>query len=132
MITEDYVSLESAKLLREKGFDERCEYVYRTPDENMIYALEKFFKPIKNSELIDEVYTAPTLSITMKWLREVYNYHICICLDSYIEEYDNQYYIVIRQRQDKLDIVSPVEQVFFNTYEEAAEAAIKYCLENLI
>lgn len=132
MITEDYVSLESAKLLREKGFDEMCEYVYRNPDENMIYVLQKFFKPIKNSELIDEVYTAPTLSITMKWLREVYNYHICICLDSYIEEYDNQYYIVIRQRQDKLDIVSPIEQVFFNTYEEAAEAAIKYCLENLI
>ena len=29
MITEDYVSFETAKLLKEKGFDEPCVYVYR-------------------------------------------------------------------------------------------------------
>ena len=28
MITEDYVSLEVAKLLKEKGFDEPCDFVY--------------------------------------------------------------------------------------------------------
>ena len=132
MITEDYVSLEVAKLLKEKGFDEMCEYVYRNPDENMIYVLQKFFKPIKNSELIDEVYTAPTLAVAIKWLREVHNYHISICLDSYVEPYNNEYYIVIRRRKDKFEEISPCEKVFFNTYEEATEVAIKYCLENLI
>lgn len=28
MITEDYVSFETAKLLKEKGFDEKCQKVY--------------------------------------------------------------------------------------------------------
>ena len=28
MITEDYVSFETAKLLKEKGFDEYCKSVY--------------------------------------------------------------------------------------------------------
>ena len=28
MITEDYVSFETAKLLKEKGFDEPCQYFY--------------------------------------------------------------------------------------------------------
>ena len=101
MITEDYVSFEVAKLLKEKGF-------------------------------IGYEYLRPTLSIAMKWLREVHNYDISICLDSYVEPYDNQYYIVIRRRKDKYENVSPCEQAYFDTYEEAAEAAIKYCLENLI
>ena len=35
MITEDYVSFEVAKLLREKGFNEECEYFYdEYKDEN--------------------------------------------------------------------------------------------------
>lgn len=132
MITEDYVSFETAKLLKEKGFDEICEYEYGVPNVDRGYILRKFFKPIQNAELIDDAYTAPTLQMATKWLREVHNYDISICLDSYVEPYDNQYYIVIRRRKDKYENISPCEQVYFDTYEEACEAAIKYCLENLI
>jgi hypothetical protein len=32
MITEDYVSFETAKLLKEKGFNERCNRVYQGPN----------------------------------------------------------------------------------------------------
>lgn len=28
MITEDYISFEVAKLLKEKGFDAECDYLY--------------------------------------------------------------------------------------------------------
>jgi len=70
--------------------------------------------------------------MAMKWLREVHNYDVGVLLDSYVEPYDNEYYIVIRRRRDKYENISPCEQVYFNTYEEACEAAIKYCLENLI
>ena len=28
MITEDYVSFETAKLLKENGFDSECDYLY--------------------------------------------------------------------------------------------------------
>lgn len=132
MITEDYVSLEVAKLLREKEFNEICEYEYGVPKVDGEYVLQRFFKPIKNSDLIDEAYTAPTLAVAMKWLREVHNYHICISIDSYVKPYNNEYYFFIRRRKDKFEEISPCEQVFFKTYEEAAEVAIKYCLEKLI
>lgn len=119
MITEDYVSFETAKLLKEKGF--RCDtlHYYYDKDGDLLFSS------------YDE-FAAPTLQMAIKWLRETHNYHICICLDSYVEPYNNEYYIFIRRRKDRFEEVSPCEQVFFKTYEEAAEAAIKYCLENLI
>ena len=122
MIQEDYVSFETAKLLNEKGFDEGCIYVYRHDGSEDIWDADKE----------DIECQKPTLQMAMKWLRKVHNYDISICLDSYVEPYDNQYYIVIRRRKDKYENISPCEQVYFDTYEEACEAAIKYCLENLI
>lgn len=127
MITEDYVSFEIAKLFKEKGFDEICIGFY-TPQKELHFT----FLGETNSMWLDDSISAPTLQMAMKWLREVHNYNISICLDSYVEPYDNQYYILIRRRKDKYENISPCEQVFFDTYEEACEAAIKYCLENLI
>lgn len=143
MITEDYVSFEVANLLKKKGFNELIGFVYSENGELM--KLSDFgVRYLSNSECDDyphwqfpiegvsSIVSAPTIQMAMKWLREVHNYDICICLDSYVEPYDNQYYILIRRRKDKYENISPCEQVYFDTYEEAAETAIKYCLENLI
>lgn len=124
MITEDYLSFETAKLLKEKGFDGQCHMSIGKDEQGEILA--------KGTDWDDSFIPCPTIQIAMKWLRQVHNYVISICLDSYVEPYDNQYYIVIRRRKDKYEEVSPCEQVFFDTYEKACEAAIKYCLENLI
>jgi len=130
MITEDYVSFETAKLLKEKGFAETSNTIgtYNDKGEFYLYKHEKGY----NHNHLTSWYSAPTLQMTMKWLREVHNYAISICLDSYVEPYDNEYYIVIRRRKDRFEEISPCEQVYFKTYEQACEAAIKYCLENLI
>ena len=133
MIKEDYVGFETAKLLKEKGFDWDCKQVYdlvrpQSCADGKMY--DNF--PDENPNAYGELVSAPTLQMAMKWLREVHNYDVSICLDSYVEPYDNQYYIVIRRRKDKYENISPCEKVFFDTYEEACEAAIKYCLENLI
>ncbi len=134
MITEDYVSFETAKLLKEKGFQAKCTACYHDSDHTLelISGRINFCNPRFKRYKGIPPYNAPTLQMAMKWLREVHNYDISICLDSYVEPYDNQYYIVIRRKKDKYENISPCEQVYFDTYEEACEAAIKYCLENLI
>ena len=48
MITENYVSFEVAKLLKEKRFDAECNYEYGIPVVEQGYVLQMFFKPIKN------------------------------------------------------------------------------------
>lgn len=69
---EQLVSLEVAKLLKEKGFDEYCENIYRIDIEQLI----KTFR--KNSILPGVCCSAPTQSLTQKWLRERGNFHITI------------------------------------------------------
>jgi len=56
MNTEDYVSLEVAKLLKEKGFDEYCENVYK---EDCKVSLKTAFRT--NKDLPKTYYSKPTL-----------------------------------------------------------------------
>lgn len=118
MVTEDYVSFETAKLLKEKGFENdaiSCINVFKGHihkiQDRLIHA--------------DDDVTIPTLQMAMKWLREVHNIFIQVELyskyDNYcFELFQNTYRLIIEHRE------------VYNSYEETAEAAIKYCLENLI
>jgi len=125
MITEDYISFEIAKLLKDKRFNEPC-YAYWHEDENRLIISQSMY-PIKN--ITNPCFfgpAAPTLQMAMKWLRDIHGLFIHIDV---IREAS----CWLADIQDiKGDVsVYPVEKEFPN-YEEACEAAIKYCLKNLI
>jgi hypothetical protein len=144
-ITEDYCSFEIAQLLKEKGFDEYCLFCY---EQNVFshttnFTLERalyreILIGIKNSEFeenaIHNVFTAPSQSRALKWLREVHHYYIQIMLDSWACGDHLGYYVVIQKTDSDFEIMlqDAVDEVFYQTYEEACEAALKYTLENLI
>jgi len=70
--------------------------------------------------------------MTMKWLREKYN----ICITIYPDK-ENGYEAVLYDTKDNVEIILQSfgvygSHIFGGSYEEACEAAIKYCLENLI
>jgi hypothetical protein len=77
---------------------------------------------------------APTLQMAMKWLREVHNLHI--------EVYRTAcgYLYIISKVPTGSDLYNNGDAYDgddensgqWTTYEKACEAAIKYCLENLI
>ena len=120
MITEDYVSFEIAKLLKEKGLDEPCIYVYRHDGSEDIWDADKE----------DIACQKPTLQMAMKWLREVHNIHVVPKFDFYAGDYTGRIYDGRRgSTGEKDDYIAIVGN---STYEQAAEAAIKYCLEKLI
>ena len=154
MITEDYVSFETAKLLKEKGFKEWCRQCYgldvRHNGEPIDVDEEYELKNTGRDNEIEYVdggrmydygcgnfnpgspYAAPSLYVAMKWLREVHKIHIQI----WILE-DNGYWFDIEkilnaQYKHKSLYSTGLEDIYFNSYEEACEAGIKYCLENLI
>lgn len=117
MITEDYASFETAKLLKEKGFDCASKVWY---SEN-------------TSQFGGEKYTficpAPTLQIAMKWLREVHK----LSIEPYYDEVLTWVVDIkhIGKHTDTREFET-VRENCYKTYEQACEAAIKYCLENLI
>ena len=125
MITEDYVSFETAKLLKEKGFDEPC---CRNVSRG-------FISDILVKEASEEPsYPQPTIAMAMKWLRESHKIHICVEIGFDVD--NKQYYFfvpsVCRFSDKSGEYETPFGEKEFETYEESCESAIKYCLENLI
>lgn len=123
MITEDYVSFETAKLLKEKGFKGQGEHFY---EDNKITNYINYWPKITPKQRYEAI-EAPTLQMAMKWLREVHN--ICISVDVKIG--GGKYYVCISSTENGLSH-GVLEDEVWDTYEEACEVAIKYCLENLI
>jgi hypothetical protein len=69
--------------------------------------------------------------MTMKWLREVHNIHIEVGLQENINEDKFQYRVKLFNPKTSTWVLN-AKVHNWNTYEDACEAAIKYCLENLI
>ena len=118
MITEDYVSFETAKLLKEKGFNEVSDWGYM---ENGM-CVEMIDYPT-----IPPTYWGVTLQMAMKWLREVHNLFIEISVDEMLRDKGYQWALYDNNTKE----IMPYSG-WGNTYEESCESAIKYCLENLI
>ena len=151
MITEDYVSFETAKLLKEKGFDcnTNCYYLEDSATRTLFYSpiRENHNASIENNELDIHInissgkMSSPTLQMVMKWLREKQNlfieiqYYGCEADKKAHFEYsyvisefvkiDNKICTVVGLKEKKA-------KARFSSYEEACESAIKCCLENLI
>lgn len=131
MITEDYVSFNIAKLLKEKGFNVYVRSFYDADDMPAQHN-EALWDWNLNKE--NYRFSAPTLQIAMKWLREVHHYYIQVMLDSWALGSHTGYYVVIQKTDSDFEMMlhDVRERVFYDTPEEAAEDAIMYILENLI
>ena len=140
MMAEDYVSFEVAKLLNEKGFDEKCISVYHDGELRLVSSLGIFCGAgilaeqtltYTNSECkwSPIMISAPTLQMAMKWLRKVHEIFIRPNINFL---YPIRYYCEIFCYGDNLKTQQDVKTENFESPEQACEAAIKYCLENLI
>lgn len=128
MLKEDCVSYETAKLLKEKGFDAYTEH-------NMWYVVEEFSTgchwnscTYKVGDITREYdkeccIVIPTLQMAMKWLREVHNIDVTITPD----RKENYTAMVFVNKELPFTTIGS-----FKTHEVACDAAIKYCIENLI
>lgn len=135
MITEDYVSFETAKLLKENGFGGECMSMYLTPKPHsgMGNPNEAKIAPHGRDSHYYDGYLyqceAPTLQMAMKWLREEHKLYINIWADPKDAENDNFDIIFRAQVYNGTSNYGTYE---FSTYEHACDASIKYCLEKLI
>lgn len=108
-MTEELVTLETAKMLIEKGFNE-CRNVVDISN-------------MSNDDLPKRCFLQPTQSIAQKWLREIKNLHI--------EIYRNACgygYIIVKANNgtwmEDDDAKGPNDGGNWDTYEEALEAGL--------
>lgn len=126
MIQESYVSFETAKLLKEKGFNEPCIATYNLVTKK--FEVEEVYQDWTTRWV--EYVSAPTLQMAMKWLRKVHNIFISILqIENTTVTMEQEYFFYrIQKNRRTINIIPDT----FKEPEQAAEAAIKYCLENLI
>lgn len=93
MIEEQFVSFDTAKLLKEAGFKVPCRGVYVT-DRTGYYE----FREYDNKQTTDDLcwniedgfqyeYLAPTQALAARWLREVHE------IDVMVDVYNRDYYV---------------------------------------
>ena len=136
---DQIVSLETAKLAKEKGFNVPSFGLYcvecdenKNEDDSLVNYYEDDFYKLKNHN--DEenqkgshhMYSAPTQSMLQKWLREKHFVYVT-ALPSYTDNSDSKkcYFEIAHKRRlmQMGDIYS-----YFNTYEEALEAGLREAL----
>ena len=133
MITEDYVSFEIAKLLKEKGFEGNS--IFTIYDENAANAyikeLQEKHLPYSSDDpkLKEFYYTKPTLQMARRWLTTVHNLFITFELDFSDGAYPMFDAVVYNLATCKK---YPIINYDRYSYIKGTEAAIKYCLKNLI
>ena len=129
MITEDYISFETAKLLKEKGFNEACHAYYDGGHRHLLKFAQNGLYNNAGVVANKGICVAPTHQMAMKWLRKVHELDMDISIE-YIPK--KAYYYSILKKTVIRDIDCLHSETNFMSYEQACEAAIKYCIENLI
>ena len=139
MNAKHYVSLEVAKILKEKGYNEEC-YLYYKKEDPALYYRELYNR---NSER-DDIISAPTLLEAMDWLEErgiyaeirlsslkIKGVPMVISPD---DEYEYKYFFIIVTRNSVTGIFEDGEDECLVTYSDKNEcmnAFIKKGLELL-
>lgn len=138
-ITEDYVSFETAKLLKEKGFNEKCISVYHDGELQLVSSLGIFCGEGYGEQILTYtnsecewspiMISAPTIQMAMKWLREKKGIAVIPVLSSVL---DNERFlwdvkIVVAKTNDSYS-----QGWVYETQESACDVAISYCLKELI
>ena len=141
MIKEAYVSPETAKLLKEKGFEGHS--IITIYDENAANAyikeLQEKHLPYSSDDpkLKEFYYTQPTLQMAMKWLREMHDIHIELNWNKGNQLYNFSIWKSGKYQPEisSLDLWRIYKDDNYLgewNYEKAAEEAIQYSLKNLI
>lgn len=132
---EEIVSLKTAKLLKEKGFHERCRAYWHTTAELPHCELS----PCDYNNGVEFYASSPTQASVQRWLREVHNIIIlvgCVCDFIWIDlnctgeskaTVEYWYYdITVAEKWLYNNTIHSANK--FDTYEEAMEAAIEVSL----
>lgn len=122
MIEEQFVSFETAKLLKEAGFDEVCSWAYyRAYNWCLIHE--------RNSKLCLGYYSRPTQALAARWLREKHRIAVDASFIPSSVYGDAWQYFICKMDEMLCAGDYDISDRRYATYEEAMEAGLKNCLE---
>lgn len=122
MIHEELVTYEVAKLAKEKGFNEKCNFYY----QKGVISTDGCFN--RYNKGVEYICSAPTRSLLQRWLREEKGVIIELKYSDSTEDWRPFWsWCIYNNLGFTLEIGDNS-----GTYELALEDALKYALENLV
>jgi hypothetical protein len=119
---EELITLETAKLAKEKGFDwNTCNRLYNVWDYGKLKEIRNLNVNVSHSDYSKRYYPAPTQSLLQGWLREKYN--IIVLLEPVLGFSHIEFSMSIYTKKNIFSLTK--FHVSSNkTYEEALEAGL--------
>lgn len=121
MIEEQYVSRDTARMLKEAGFRELTKTHYTNIGQVWETALPADY----NDDFNCNTCNRPTQALAARWLREVHGMYIEI----YHRVTGYGYFIVEIESNELLAIPTIGDKIQFDTYEEAFENALRKAIK---
>lgn len=125
MTYEQFITLETAKLAKQAGFDWEVYSCYYKSSPDRVSTNGTLTSNFNGYAFQHIAISAPTQSVLQKWLRETHHLHITIFSSS-----QESWMFRITKPHQKLEDGMYGED--FPTYEAALEAGLKKCLTLLI
>lgn len=121
---EYYVSLETAKMLKEAGFDWKCMKCY---NHEVMFDMEsdEIRKQCPQHSQWD--ISAPTLDVAQRWLREVKSFDVLVLFQRLGDRS-----IAYKYELRLFGRPYALPEIIFDSYEVAQEAGIKIALEIIL
>ena len=120
MIEESFVSFDTARLLKEAGFDVPCTSQYT--EGECIWDTDY----LNNFNQDEFSYSRPTLALVARWLREVHHYAVCVW---YSADYRKWFYAHGNMNNMAFDVEYNISDFIYDSYEEALEAGLQEAIK---
>ena len=134
MIEEQFVSFDTARMLKEAGFDVPCRGIYRAYRIGTSVFHEYDRKSAKDdlcwnsTDGFQYEYLAPTQALAAKWLREAHHINVYACFD--YEKFDERKWFFTREHtmvNDDSAVYCSITN--YNSYEAALEAGLQEAIK---
>ena len=120
MIEEQFVSFDTAKLLKVAGFDVPCTSQYT--EGKCIWNVGYPY----NFNQDEFGYSRPTQALAARWLRDVHHYAVCIW---YSAEHEKWFYAHGNLDNMMFDEEYSISDFIYDSYEQALEAGLQEAIK---
>lgn len=127
MIEESYVSRDTARMLKEAGFDVPCNSYYELEDGEAVR--KDCIRPYDHNGFGDTICSRPTMALAARWLREVHRISVDAAFMAPSTNIDVWQYFIGKMD----DMIWPgdfeTSERTYATYEEALEAGLQEAIK---
>lgn len=130
MIEESYVSRDTARMLKEAGFDVPCNSYYELEDGEAVR--KDCIRPYDHNGFGDTICSRPTLALAERWLREVYDTFVKMERVGSFDGKEFRFYWSFSIISVSTAYLKSISGGRYDGYEEALEVGIVQVLERII